>query len=48
MPVELPQPEQPGRVARPALGATDVAQVSLGAPASATTFVGLLDTSLSL
>jgi len=46
LPVEVPADTGPERTGRPALGATDVAQVTLAAPASPKTFVELLDASL--
>lgn len=46
IPVEVREDTGPERTGRPALGATDVAQVTLAAPASPKTFVELLDASL--
>jgi hypothetical protein len=46
IPVEVPAAGSPARTARPALGATDVANVSLAPPASSRSFVELLDASL--
>ena len=46
MPVDVPADTGPDRTSRPALGATDVARVTLGAPAASKTFVELLDASL--
>jgi len=45
-PVEVPATDSPQRTARPALGATDVAQVTLAPSSSPKTFVELLDASL--
>jgi len=46
VPVEVSSADSPARTARPALGATDVAQVALAPPASSRSFVELLDGSL--
>lgn len=46
IPVHVPSVDSPARTARPALGATDVAQVALATPASSRSFVELLDASL--
>jgi len=46
IPVDVPAPGSPARTARRALGATDVANVALAAPASSRSFVELLDASL--
>ena len=48
VPVEVPAAAGPERTVRPAFGATDVADVRLGATASAKTFVELLDASLGV
>lgn len=48
VPVEVPAATGPERTVRPAFGATDVADVRLGAAASPKTFVELLDASLGV
>jgi hypothetical protein len=48
LPVEVPALTSPERTARPQLGATEVAALSLGAAAAPKTFVELLDASLGV
>jgi hypothetical protein len=48
VPAVASSPESPERVARPALGATDVAEVRFGTRAAEKSFLELLDASLGL